>query len=60
MEITYFPSAQFARSIILQRSLQKGMKGSPKETGFLQMGHFIFFYRWGRTFGVERGARIGK
>src|SRR6185437_6038419 len=38
-EITYFSDAQLPRSIMRQRSLQKGMFGSSNGTSFLQMGH---------------------
>lgn len=37
-EITYLPLAQLPRSIVRQRSLQKGNSGSGAATGFLQMG----------------------
>ena len=48
--MTYFSVAQLPKSIVLQRSLQKGMKGSFKSTVFLQMGQGIvivqrIFYR---------------
>jgi hypothetical protein len=39
--ITYFPVAQLPKSMIRQRSLQKGNSGSPGVTSFLQMGHFM-------------------
>src|SRR6476661_2290192 len=32
--MTYFSEAQFPRSIILHRSLQKGKNSSPADTGF--------------------------
>ena len=41
VEITYFSDAQLPRSMSLHRSLQNGMSGSSRETGFLQIGHFI-------------------
>jgi hypothetical protein len=41
VETTYFSLAQLPRSMILQRSLQKGKKGESVVTSFLQMGHFI-------------------
>src|SRR5580700_12284361 len=44
-EITYFSLAQLPRSMILQRSEQKGKNGSSAETSFLQIGHFIVLRR---------------
>jgi len=41
VEITYFSLAQLPRSMILQRSLQKGKNWESGKTSFLQMGHFI-------------------
>jgi len=41
VEITYFPDAQFPRSIVRHRSLQNGNSGSPGATSFLHAGHFI-------------------
>lgn len=41
LEITYLSETQLPKSSSLQRSLQKGMYGSPKATSFLQIGHFI-------------------
>src|ERR1019366_4340560 len=39
--ITYLPVAQLPRSMMRQRSLQKGKSGSPGATDFLQMGQVI-------------------
>ena len=36
--MTYFPLAHLPRSIVRQRSLQKGDSGSALLTGFLQIG----------------------
>jgi hypothetical protein len=38
-EITYAPLAHFPKSMLRQRSLQKGKSGAPALTGFLQVGH---------------------
>jgi len=44
-EITYVPLAHLPRSMVRQRSLQKGNSASPLLTGFLQMGHRRFKVR---------------
>ncbi len=41
MEITYFSDAQLPKSMIRQRSLQKGMNSLSGETTFRQIGHRI-------------------
>src|SRR5215469_6904656 len=37
--MTYPPRAHLPRSMVRQRSLQKGNSGSPARTSFLQVGH---------------------
>ena len=55
--IAYFPVAQLPKSMIRQRSLQKGNSGSPGATSFLQMGQFILARRTnGQTHRVGRHA----
>jgi hypothetical protein len=43
--IAYFPVAQLPRSMIRQRSLQKGNSGASGATSFLQMGQVISIRR---------------
>ncbi len=42
--ITYAPLAHLPRSMVRQRSLQKGNSGSRAVTAFLQVGHFSLIF----------------
>src|SRR5580700_8172703 len=60
-EITYFSDAQLPRSMIRQRSLQKGTKGSSVWTFFRQIGHRIalsnhYERRTGSRAGLQDGC----